>query len=298
VARRRGPASSHSRLNRFLANKDQNSMRQNLLMSQNGFVHICGHRGHNVAAPENTFAAFRAAEALGGTSLEIDTVLTRDGEIVVLHDLLVDRTTNGHGAVRDMTLAEVQGLDAGSRFDAKFAGERIPTLRETLQLARDLDLILEVEIKEKLRLPAFVEALGKLLADDDAAGRVVLISFDHRSLRDLKRAIPQARTAGIVHERFSDPVAVAKSSNLDELCIDLSVYEPEDARLLHQAGIAIRCHAYSPKTFDKAVRAGLNWPADLAACLKEGLIDTLSGDDVAWLVEFADRAGVPRRQRK
>lgn len=271
-------------------------MPKQIFASETGYVHICGHRGHNVAAPENTLVAFRAAHEMGGTSIEIDVVLSKDREIFVLHDLLVDRTSNGKGAARDMTAAELGALDAGSWFDPGFAGERMPTLRDTLKLAGDLDLIVEAEVKEKLNLDAFASALAQVLAAGDRDGRVVMISFDHAHLKQLKAAIPGLRTGGIVHERFPDPVAVARSANLDELCIDLAVFDPDDARRLHEAGIAIRCHAYSPKAFGKAVRAGLGWQENLASWLKAGLIDTLSGDDVGWLSRFVDEAGVPRRR--
>ena len=265
-------------------------MQKSFLAIENGFVHLCGHRGHSDGAPENTIAAFRATRDLGGTSIEIDTVLTQDNEIVVLHDLLVDRTTNGTGAVKDMTAAEIARLDAGSWFGAEFAGERVPTLREAIAAAHDLDLVIEVEIKEKLNSDAYVEALKAVLADPRDCGRVMMISFDHAHLKAVKAAIPQVRTGGIVHERFADPVAVARAADLDELCIDLSVFDPEDARRLHEAGIAIRCHAYSPETIEKSIRAGLGWPEQLAAWLEAGLIDTLSGDDVAWLRQFRDAA--------
>src|SRR5262245_61554726 len=99
--------------------------------------------------PRNTLAAFAAAAHVGGDRCEIDTVLTADGQIVVLHDLLVDRTTNGHGAAGDLTAAEIAALDAGGWFDPRFAGERIPTLRAALDFARANNMTYEVEIKER-----------------------------------------------------------------------------------------------------------------------------------------------------
>lgn len=265
-------------------------MQKSFLASENGFIHLCGHRGHSDGAPENTIAAFKATRDCGGTSIEIDTVLTKDHEIVVIHDLLVDRTTNGAGAVKDMTAAEIAGLDAGSWFGADFAGERVPTLREVIAAAHELDLVIEVEIKEKVNLAAYVEALKQVLADPRDCGRVMMISFDHAHLKAVKAAIPNVRTGGIVHERFADPVAVALAADLDELCIDLSVFDPEDARRLHEAGIAIRCHAYNPASIEEATRAGLAWTDELASWLRAGLIDTLSGDDVTWLHRFRSNA--------
>ncbi len=258
--------------------------------SEAGFIHICGHRGHSVAAPENTVAAFKATRETGGTSCEIDSVLTRDKQIIVMHDLLVDRTTLGTGAVKDMMAVEVTALDAGSRFGIEFVGEAVPTLSDAIATAHELGLGLEVEIKEKLDLDGYIAALVQVLADPADRERVMMISFDHASLAAAKKAIPGLKTGGIAHERYGDPLAVVRSAELDQLCIDLDVFDPADAQALHAAGISIRCHAYRPEAFERAERAGLDWRGLLKRSLKDGLIDTLSGDDVQWLRAFVDEA--------
>ncbi|MBA3039411.1 MAG: glycerophosphodiester phosphodiesterase [Alphaproteobacteria bacterium] len=265
-------------------------MQKSFLARENGAVHICGHRGHSIGAPENTLAAFRANHALGGTSIEIDTVLTADQQIVVIHDLTLERTTNGTGALKDKTAAEVALLDAGSWFSFAFAGERVPTLAETLALAHELDQVLEIEIKEKLHTEAYTQALKTALADPRDLGRVMMISFDHAHLKAVKAAIPGLRTGGIVHERYADPVAIARAANLDELCIDLSVFDPADAEALHAAGISIRCHAYKPEKIAEMEREGLEPVKKLTEYLRAGLLDTISGDDVEWLSELVSRA--------
>lgn len=252
------------------------------LASDAGRIHVCGHRGNSIAAPENTLAALRANHAAGGTTAEIDTVQTADGALVVIHDLTVDRTTDGAGVVADMRLAEVRALDAGHWFGPEFVGEQVPTLAEAIALARDLGMGLEVEVKEKRGLPRYGEVLGRMLADPADRAAVMIISFDHAHLRDLKRNLPGLKTGGICHARYGDPVGVARAADLDELCIDLSAFHPDDAHALHAAGIAIRCHAYRPATMAAADRAGLGWTEALRGWLAEGLIDTLSGDDVAW----------------
>lgn len=94
---------------------------------------VVGHRGTVKFAPENTVAAFEKAIKLGADLIEIDVRETKDGQLVILHDASVDRTTNGSGLVARMTLAEIKALDAGSWFDPKFAGEKIPTLEEALE---------------------------------------------------------------------------------------------------------------------------------------------------------------------
>ena len=189
--------------------------------SETGFVHVCGHRGHLAGAPENTAAALRAAHALGGTTAEIDTVLTADDAIILLHDLTVDRTTDRSGVAGRMTLDEIAQCDAGSWFGDGFAGEPIPTLRQALALARELDMGLEVEIKEMRRLGPYLESRAALLDDAEDRARITVISFDHTSLAAVKRAIPGLRTGGIVHARHGDPVGVARSAELDQLCAEL-----------------------------------------------------------------------------
>ena len=95
---------------------------------------ICAHRGAMSTHPENTLTAFREAIRLGVHQIELDVYLLKDGNLAVIHDATVDRTTDGHGRVADMTVEKIKKLDAGSKKDPKFAGERIPTLDEALAL--------------------------------------------------------------------------------------------------------------------------------------------------------------------
>ena len=259
--------------------------------AETGSTHICGHRGNMLHAPENTLSALRSVRENGGSSAEIDVVLSADGELVVLHDLLVDRTSNGTGAAADMTLSELKALDAGGWFAPDFAGERMPTLAEAIALAHEIDLVLEAEIKEKRNLPGTLEALGSTLATPEDRARVMLISFDHAFLKEAKKVLGPVQTGGIAHERYGDPMAVVEAADLDQLCIDFGVFAPEDATRLHDAGKTIRCHAYKPQRFETAAREGLAWREELKSALSMGLIDTLSGDDVAWLVTLAKEAG-------
>lgn len=95
---------------------------------------LCAHRGAMDTHPENTLAAFREAIRVGAHMIEFDVWVTKDGELVVMHDATVDRTTDGKGRVWDLTLAEIKQLDAGSWKSPEFKGERIPTLKETLAI--------------------------------------------------------------------------------------------------------------------------------------------------------------------
>lgn len=95
---------------------------------------ICAHRGAMSSHPENTLAAFREAIRLGAHMIEFDVFMTADSELVVIHDPTVDRTTNGNGRVSEMTLEQIKSLDAGSWKSQRFRNERIPTLKEVLDM--------------------------------------------------------------------------------------------------------------------------------------------------------------------
>ena len=113
------------------------------------YIYVAAHRGWSEQYPENTMEAYRAAAALGVDQIEIDVRVTKDGELVLIHDATVDRTTNGTGRVCDMTLAELRALDAGSYKDPKFAGCRIPTLKEFMDFVTPLEnMTVDFELKE------------------------------------------------------------------------------------------------------------------------------------------------------
>ena len=112
-------------------------------------VYVAAHRGFSEKYPENTMPAFKAAIALGVDQIETDVRITKDGELVLIHDAYVDRTSNGKGVVHDMTYRELLELDFGSWKGEEFRGERIVTLREFMELVKDLpDITLDLELKE------------------------------------------------------------------------------------------------------------------------------------------------------
>jgi len=157
---------------------------------------VIAHRGDSAHRPENTLAAFASALEIGAAIAEFDVHLTRDGEVVVIHDATLDRTTNGHGAVRNMTLAEIRRLSAGypARFGSTYRGERVPTLGEVLGLLRE-------------RAQAMIEIKPDAVTDDAEGGieahvveevrkagmqkEVALISFDRRALMRCRTLAPE-----------------------------------------------------------------------------------------------------------
>lgn len=146
---------------------------------------VLAHRGYSARAPENTLAAFQKAVDLG-VGFELDVTLCATGEVVVLHDDLVDRTTDGHGEVARLTLDELRALDAGAWFDPAFAGERIPTLDEVLERFGGRVLI-DIELKPIGHRAQLADAVATLLEQHGVAQAVVVTSFDPLLLEALKR---------------------------------------------------------------------------------------------------------------
>ncbi len=159
---------------------------------QGSNIVLVAHRGAvGPGEPENTLAAFRLAIASGAEAIEIDLRGTKDGEIVVIHDATVDRTTNGSGAVAELTLAQLRRLDAGR-------GEHIPTYQEVLQLVSGTGIVLLLDIKKGGVLDR--QKVIRVTEDHDAIANVIV---GPRNLEDLKafRALnPALRTLGFVDE--------------------------------------------------------------------------------------------------
>jgi glycerophosphoryl diester phosphodiesterase len=157
-----------------------------------------GHRGLSPGFPENTLAAFRNSIEIGVDVIEVDLRGTADGEVVILHDETVDRTTDGTGDVTEMTLEEIKALDAGSWFDPSFAGERIPTYEEVLELVAGTGVKLLLDIKlspvlDKERIVRLTEQFGAELD-------VIVGVRSVEDLREFRALNPNLRTLGFIPE--------------------------------------------------------------------------------------------------
>jgi glycerophosphoryl diester phosphodiesterase len=150
-------------------------------------LHNVAHRGYSAVAPENTLPAFAAAGPAGATLVEFDVRTTADGVPVVIHDRTVDRTTNGTGAVGELTIDEIRALDAGSWFSPAYAGVRVPLLAEVLDLAGGSRLLLEIKPPATLEQ---VKVILALIADRGLLGRTVVQSFDPEILRMVRDVAP------------------------------------------------------------------------------------------------------------
>lgn len=149
------------------------------------------HRGASAYAPENTLAAFELALRQGADAIELDAKLTADGQVVVIHDQTVDRTTEGTGRVKDLTLAELRKLDAGSHFDFAFRGELIPTLDEVFKAVGQLAFI-NVELTNySSPTDSLPEKVATLVKRHKIARRVMFSSFNPFALIRARRLLPE-----------------------------------------------------------------------------------------------------------
>ena len=203
---------------------------------RSGRILLGGHRGNAAECPENTLASFRSAIELGVDVIELDVHRSEDGGLPVIHDHLVDRTTNGSGLVRDFTMAELKRFDAGSWKDPKFAGERIPSLDDVLAIAKG-KVGVAIEIKN-LPLPyqGIEEAVVGAVRNAGMVNEVVVISFDHRSVKRVADLEPEILTGVLEASRPVDVLRVMDDAEADVFCPHWAAIEPETAAELHDAG--------------------------------------------------------------
>ncbi|KAL6408409.1 hypothetical protein AUP68_08266 [Ilyonectria robusta] len=253
---------------------------------------IAGHRGYSSDAPENTLAAFRKAHEIGGKGVtcETDLALTRDGELILIHDETVDRTTDGNGLVRNMDYSEIAKLDAGRWFSKAFAGERVPLLRDALCLARELGIIYQLELKIYDRNDDIFPKLRALIDELQCADLLQFSSFDFVQLRAVKKAIPEVPTVAISHSRLIDPAAVAREANVDAVNLEIQHFPSGEARQLHAEGFAVFLHVPAPERLAKLKSYGVDIEAQAVQWVREGLLDQVISDDVAQVVRIMSQA--------
>jgi len=152
---------------------------------------IFAHRGASASAPENTIAAFELALAQGADGIELDAKLSADGTVIVIHDATVDRTTGAHGRVKDLSLAELRALNAGSFFSAKFSTEKIPMLEEVFE-ALGKKTFTNVELTNyNTPRDHLVESVCMLVKKFNLQKRVMFSSFYASNLSKARSYLPE-----------------------------------------------------------------------------------------------------------
>ncbi len=186
------------------------------------------HRGAAGYCPENTMAAFNHAIELGATGIETDVHMTADGKLVLIHDETLQRTTGSPKWVKDIELAELKELDAGSWYDPTFQGERVPELNELLALIKRTKLVVNLELKNTyVSYPGLEEALIEAVGQYDLADRVIISSFNHYSLVKCKQLAPEIRTGILYMEGLYEPWDYAATTRADALHAFHHAVQPE-----------------------------------------------------------------------
>jgi glycerophosphoryl diester phosphodiesterase len=238
---------------------------------------VAGHRGDRADAPENTMPAFEAAFASGLDVVETDVQLTADGYPVLLHDPTVDRTTDGTGAIADLTLAQVQQLDAGSWFAPEFAGTRIPQLGEFLDLlAATPRTRALLELKDFWTREQIAGVLGEIYLRG-VQNRVVFASFNFGSIENLGIAAPVIPRVIIRRDLPADPVGLARFYGAIAIMTtprSLETY-PDAVADMHEAGLGVLLYTLnSQKRWKEATDYGV-----------DGIVTDRPGKLDAWIAE-------------
>ncbi|MCM3692970.1 glycerophosphodiester phosphodiesterase [Neobacillus niacini] len=170
---------------------------------------IFAHRGYSAAFAENTMSAFIAAEKAGANGLELDVQLTKDGEVVVIHDEKLDRTTTGKGYVKNLPFNEIRKFNANKKGANK---EPIPSLIEVLEWMQTNQLVCNIELKNNL-IPyeGMEEKVIQLVRKYNLSNRIIISSFNHYSIVLSYRLAPEIETAPLFDERIYMPWVYAQS---------------------------------------------------------------------------------------
>jgi len=233
---------------------------------------IIAHRGASSYAPENTLAAFDLALHMGVPQIELDVHSSSDGHIAVIHDDTVDRTTNGSGPVASKPLAELRALDAGSWFEARFAGERIPTFGEVLERYKGR---VHIHTEIKGRMERLAQRTADLVRRYAMVDQVTITSFQIARLEEVRAYAPELPTGWLVEEVSATVITQARQLGLTQICPRANTVTPELVRRLHAEGFVIRAWGVADEVLmRKVVEAGadgmtVNFPDKLLAYLQD-----------------------------
>ena len=226
---------------------------------------IAAHRGSSGVAPENTIAAFRQAIADGADMIELDVRMTSDFELVVLHDRTVRRTTGRKGRIRNLSLNDLHSFDAGSWFGSEFAGERIPLLRNVIDILPS-HVQLNIEVKtdgDRRKRQAFAESLVLLLREKNFLSRVLVSSFNHKFLSRLHSIYPALRTGALympVRDTGRKPSTLTRRIGASAFICSIVQLRKRHAEDIHANKLTLVC--YGVNTRRQLNKAG-KWGADI-----------------------------------
>ena len=190
-------------------------------------IEVIGHRGAAGLEPENTLRSVRRAIELGVDRVEIDVRISRDGRLVIMHDETVDRTTNGHGYVSELTFDELRSLDAGM-------GEKIPTLEEILRFTMG-----KAKLEIELKVPEAAEPTIQLVEELNAEKDVIVISFIHELLERVHDLNPNIKTGALFFEVPKDILQRALKVHASSIHVYYRNVNSELVKEAHRSGLEV-----------------------------------------------------------
>jgi glycerophosphoryl diester phosphodiesterase len=220
---------------------------------------IAAHRGASASRPENTISAFREAARLGAHQIELDIRATADGQLVVIHDATVDRTTSGRGLVSELTLDQIRELDAGSWKGARFRGERVPTLVEALR-AMPRNVWLNLHVKGE---PSIAEAVARVVVEEDRIDQAVL-AVDAEGARLARQVHPELWICALARkltrsEHFDS--ALEMRADFIQLTSADGIPSREDVDRAKRAGLRVNyCCEEDPTRLPGLFALGIDFP--------------------------------------
>lgn len=195
---------------------------------------VLAHRGYSHIYPENTMLAFRKALEAGADGIETDVQVTKDGVLVLIHDDDVSRVSDGTGRIKDLTYEELLKFDFGIMKGPQFKGEKIPTLQELLDLVKDKDILLNIEIKYGSFLyEGIEEKTYRMVKKNGLLEKVIFSSFNHYSCHDLKEIDRDCKTGILYSDGIYKPYKYAEELPADAI---------HPYRLLVNKQIVDACH--------------------------------------------------------
>ena len=221
---------------------------------------ICAHRGDKQVAPENTIAAFKSAVKKGAQQIEFDVAITKDGQLVIMHDYTVDRTTNGTGKVSDLTFDYIRGLDAGSWFDPKFKGAQVPTLREALA-AIPKHILCNVHLKGGAEL---AQKSAQVIADLKRLDTAFL-ACGLDSIDAARKVVPKIKTCNMTRQAGDRPAYIRDT--IAKGCEFIQLHQRDghqtlqvEVNTLHDAGVTVNWFgANDPELVQLLHTAGIDY---------------------------------------
>lgn len=201
------------------------------------------HRGFSGKYPENTMLAFEKAVEIGADGIELDVQLTKDGEIVIIHDETIDRTTDGTGEVVSYTYDELKKFDASFKFKGQMGFNKIPTLREYFEFVKDKNIITNVELKTGVNEYHGIEQkVWDLIQEYNLEEKVIISSFNHYSVLRMKKIAPNLKYGLLSETWIIDAGKYTKNLNVE-------CYHPHFANLTKEIVEEIKSHGIEINTW-------------------------------------------------